>query len=208
MKSLIFVVFFLISLKTVFSQKVKYFERNALSFGLLYSPSISSHQWQIGTAGSGEAFFLPRISHYFSSFVAIELKPQRFHFDLGLGVYGRRVDYRWQTSINSKNSNVKMLYQNLNGFFGLRFKESKFDISLSGLFEKNLRVKSFLDGKENSNSFMFGFNPFYLGIRPSIGFEQKVNDKIFSHISLNLDLLTSNLISYGISIRVYRKNSQ
>src|SRR5690606_18109795 len=94
-----------------------------------------------------------------------------------------------------------------NCFLGIRFKESKFDIALNTFFEKNLTVRSYINGNPDDSPFKFGFNSFYFGVRPSIGFEQRIYGNFYGRLGLNVDLLTSNLISYGFGLHVFWKQS-
>lgn len=184
------------------AQNTEYYKTKKIAYGISYFNFMSSitGQWRniYGSTTEYQKYMFKNASGAYANFV-LDLKKEKLFLDFGLGVMNRKGDY--EIIYTYSNSVFYNQVSQINGSFytGFKYKIKMLNFGVNLIMERNLHVITKENGVASNNVF-YPDSKYYFGLRPEIGFEQKLMKDFSMRINLFADYVNTGLTSFGINL--------
>lgn len=205
--SFFFVCLSVVNLSEGICQKEDYFLKEKPSFGVSISPIISHYKNDGLNYNQSKVNYKRNLSYSSQFTFTLPMLRNRLYSDINIGIINRRLDYDLIPLQSNQVNEVKLTLFNFTSGLGLKYLYSNWFVSLTAIYERNFMERSYTNGSQDINPKSIDFRKNQLGVRPMVGYEKPISKNLGLAISSNIDIFSSNIISYGVMVILfYKKN--
>jgi len=190
-----------------FCQEDNYFLKENPSLGISLSPIISHYKFDGLNFNQSKVDYKRNLSYSSQIICTLPLLRNRLYSTINMGIIDRKLDYDLTPFQTNKVKEVNLNLFNFTSSFGVKYMYFNWFVNFAAIYEQNISVKSFTNGNRDINPRSIDFRKNQLGFRPMVGYEKPISKNLGLAISSNIDIFSSNIMSYGVMIILfYKKN--